>query len=70
MPETFTVVPCKSRDVCKWDEELWLKAIDPNSDPAVVSRYEPSTFQVSAMFRIKDSYSSPMPLSPYSSSGE
>lgn len=36
MPETFSAVPCKSRDVCKWDEALWFAAIDENADPAAV----------------------------------
>lgn len=27
MPETFSMTPCASRDVCKWDETAWKKQV-------------------------------------------
>jgi len=28
MPETFTAIPCESREKCEWDEEKWYEAVD------------------------------------------
>jgi mannosyl-oligosaccharide alpha-1,2-mannosidase len=36
MPETFTAVPCQSRDSCKWDQEAWFKAIDSSAEPEII----------------------------------
>ncbi|KAG9229835.1 class I alpha-mannosidase [Amylocarpus encephaloides] len=32
MPETFTVIPCKNRMKCPWDQEAWMAAIAPDAD--------------------------------------
>ncbi|KAI9754165.1 MAG: ASTRA complex subunit [Chaenotheca gracillima] len=27
MPETFTTIPCKSKEACEWDESKWIKEV-------------------------------------------
>ena len=36
MPETFTAVPCESKTTCKWNQQAWMNAIDPNADEATI----------------------------------
>jgi mannosyl-oligosaccharide alpha-1,2-mannosidase len=36
MPETFTAVPCKSRQTCPWDSRAWFNAIDISGDEGTV----------------------------------
>lgn len=38
MPESFRAVPCESREVCKWDENLWFKAINAQQEPDVIKQ--------------------------------